>query len=225
MRKLLLLAALLGCGDSTGGSQASGAFSVDVTSAELRASVGKLTPKSGRTFVVLEVSIHNSGESEAILANGALFSVLTEGAISAPISAALAALPSPCVDLSVAKGGHLSCGLAFEIPSDDPPAKLVYDDKQGHSSTTKIPEPTTVCPAEDWSSSSCKSCVGQALFTCGFPPEGCSVDEENCFLGKIQSSSAALCTAPQACTKVSKCVEGLNKEAECFIASCAAKCL
>jgi len=231
-RTIFLLAAALGsCGggssggsDANGGSETSGDFTVEIKSSELRSVIGKTMPRTGRTFAVLEVTISNQGEVDAILANGALFSVLTDGAISVPISGALAALPSPCLDLSVAKGGKLSCGLAFEVPVDDPPAKLVYDDKLGHSATTTIPEPTKVCPAAGWGSSSCKTCIGSAVLRCGFPPPGCSTEEENCFLSKVQTSASALCTAPTACTQSSACMTGLGSEADCFVAQCASKC-
>jgi hypothetical protein len=225
MRWFALLSLLLAaCGGSGSGSNTSnGGFSIEVDSAEWHNHLGAATPPSGRTYAVLKISIANKSESRAVSANGALFSVSTKAALSVPISGALGAVASPCADLSVQKGGQLSCGLAFEVPSADTPVTLVYDDGRGFKASSSVPTPVHVCEAASWGSS-CTSCVQQNLFVCVTNASTCTPTELNCFVSAIQSAASQLCTAPTQCTASSACSAALAAQADCLISWCAPRC-
>jgi hypothetical protein len=142
-------------GSSSGGtidfadasSTSTGGVSLTVTSVTSAATVDSFPPAAGTAFVVVDLTLANTGARMPLPTDPLFFSLQTADAIV--VSASLEQPPGACSSAdSVAGGGHIACEMAFEVPLGQTPATLVYDDHAGDrasASLTGTLSPSAAC--------------------------------------------------------------------------------
>jgi hypothetical protein len=109
-----------GFGDGDGGG-----ISLTVDSTASPASVNGFDPSPGDTFLVVTLTLKNTGTSEPLSMAPSLFSLKTSQGVV--IQASLDSPDSACDgSLSVTPGGEDQCAVAFQVPSGQTPALLLY---------------------------------------------------------------------------------------------------
>jgi hypothetical protein len=128
-----------GSGSSSGGgSTSSGAFSLTVDSATEPGDIGTLAPTSGNVWVVVDLTLANTGSSTPLSVDPVLFSLQTSQSLV--VTASPVNVASECsTTVSVASGGHLECKVAFQVPDSQTPTDLLYDDLRGDKATASLP--------------------------------------------------------------------------------------
>jgi len=155
-----------GSSSSTGG-QGSAGVSLQVDSVSSPASLGGLTPSSGTFYLVVDMTLKNTGASMALPVSSIFFSLETTQNLvitSSPAQASNACSSS----VSVASGGQNECQIVFEVPAGQTAATLKYDDMRGDTASASVPAvPTPSAACETWvgwltdssSTSACRSCL------------------------------------------------------------------
>lgn len=102
--------------------------------------VGTARPQPGRLFVVAIVIVRNASAEPPVTVAPFFFSVETAAGVLYRASPHSAKLSRACTaDASVARGGLLSCEVAFEVPSDQRPVRILYADFAMRTATTALP--------------------------------------------------------------------------------------
>ncbi|MBI4511007.1 MAG: DUF4352 domain-containing protein [Deltaproteobacteria bacterium] len=223
------------CGDSNTTSdqaQATG-FSLRADSAQYSRSIAGRSPQEGRRFLEVDLTMVNRDEAVPIPMSLALFSVTTRSGLSVRASATSALAKTPCPqDISVAKGGQLSCRLVFEVPRTEEPISLIYDDGTGRNATAPLSIAPETRPCETlepaWSSSDekCRQCLGTScwreLGTSG--AEACRSQYE-CLLEKYRSGTCnPFCSCIDSCVTTPECQAKIEPYLFCLEASCNETC-
>lgn len=152
---------------SSSGGQGSAGVSLVVDSASAPATLGGLGPSSGTFYLVVDMTLKNTGASMALPVNSVFFSLETTQNLVITSSAAQAS--NACsASVSVASGGENECQIVFEVPTGQTAATLKYDDLRGDTASAAIPAvPVPSAACETWigwlTSSSwnnaCQSCL------------------------------------------------------------------
>jgi hypothetical protein len=221
---------------SSSGGQGSAGVSLVVDSVSAPASIDGIGPSSGSFFVVVDMTLKNTGASMALPVSGVFFSLETTQNLiisSSPDQASNACSAS----VSVASGGQNECQIVFEVPTGQTPATLKYDDLRGDTASASIPAvPVPSAACETWigwitstsASSACDSCIranegstgpcaaaGQAYH------DGCTADGG----GAAQCAS----TLDQVCSceltaDDATCRSLFDAEMRCIVSSCTSTC-
>jgi hypothetical protein len=165
-----------GGGSSSGGggttSTSIGGFSLAVNAVTEPPAIGTLTPNGGDLWVVVDLTLANTGSAAPLSVDPVLFSLQTSQSLV--VTASPASVASECSPtVSVASGGHLECKVAFEVPDSQTPSALLYDDQRGDRATTTLPPVDTSAAAcstvSGWlfgstkQTTTCIDCIGRAL--------------------------------------------------------------
>jgi len=156
-----------GSSNSSSGGQGSAGVSLQVDSVSSPASLGGLAPSSGTFYLVVDMTLRNTGASMALPVSSIFFSLQTTQSLvitSSPAQASNACSSS----VSVASGGQNECQIVFEVPAGQTAATLKYDDMRGDTASAPVPviaTPSAAC--ETWigwalnssSNSACRSCL------------------------------------------------------------------
>lgn len=154
-----------GDGNPDQGDVPGGGFSLHVVTASAEVSVGGVRASTGKQFIVVNLTLKNDSASAPLSTNPLFFSLKTSQSLVITFAGVS---PENLCDssVSVATGGNLSCAIAFEMPSDQTAAALLYDDLKGHKASAAIPpidKADDSCQTtEDWygaSSSICGDCL------------------------------------------------------------------
>ncbi len=164
-----------------------------------------LTPSSGTFYLVVDMTLKNTGATMALPVSSIFFSLQTTQNLVITSSAGLAS--NACSSsVSVASGGQNECQIAFEVPLGQTAATLKYDDMRGDTASASVPAiPTPSAACETWigwilnssSNSACRSCL---------------LSNESADAGACASASEAYgasCTADGG--GVSQCTSNLNQ--------------
>jgi len=205
-------------------------FSLHVDTASFATSISGVTASTGKRFVIVNLTLQNSGAKTPLSTNPVLFSLQT--AQSLVISVA-AAEPAKFCDpaISVAAGGSVSCSVAFEMPSDQTAAKLLYDDLHGDVASAGIPTIDTP-PATDacqqaaaWldsTSSTCSACVDAAASgACAGAEDKYANACTTC--GNSCDQAADYCGCEKSCDSA-QCQTLFQESMACYVTACASKC-
>ncbi|HEX4452138.1 MAG TPA: DUF4352 domain-containing protein [Kofleriaceae bacterium] len=138
-----------GSGSGSGGGSGSSSAGVELTigSASSTDEISSVMPQAGDVFIIVDITLANSGAKAALSTNPVLFTVTSDQALvynAAPVEP-----PNACdSSVSVASGGTMSCSLAFQVPSAATLKTLGYNDQQGDTATVAMPaisEPSAAC--------------------------------------------------------------------------------
>lgn len=225
-----------GTGSSSSGGQGSAGVSLVVDSVSAPADIGGLGPSSGSFYLVVDMTLKNTGAGMALPVSSVFFSLETTQNLvisSSPEQASNACSAS----VSVASGGQDECQIVFEVPSAQTAATLKYDDLRGDTASASIPAvPTPSAACETWigwitssSSSACHSCIlsnespdagscaaaGQAYRdSCGADGGGAS---------QCASTLDQVCSCELAADDAS-CRALFDAEMRCIVSSCTSTC-
>jgi hypothetical protein len=223
-----------GSGSSSGESTAG--VSLTVGSASSPATVGGLSPTTGGFFVVVDLTLKNTGATTPLSTNPVLFSLLTSQALV--VSASPAQATGECsASVSVANGGQDACSVAFQVPSGQTATTLVYDDQRGDKATAPVPMiamPSAACETYvGWlahgASDACLACVGDngGVPDGGTPPCASAVEvyEATCKSCGTTCTSSGVdpCTCELGCDSAS-CQALFDTYVSCVTSACAAMC-
>jgi len=156
---------------SSGSGTGSGSAGVSLTvvSADVTSTVGGLAPTSGNFFMVVSLTLKNTGAPNALSTNPVLFAIHTSQSLD--VSASPAQPSAACnASVSVASGGQSECSVAFEMPTGQTPTDLVYNDERGDTASAMlpaVPTPSAACQTyAGWfktqPSTACMSCIENA---------------------------------------------------------------
>jgi hypothetical protein len=232
------LALVVACnGNSTssgrdGGGSGSGSSSagVDLTigSASSTNEISSVMASGSDVFVIVDITLANSGARAALSTNPVLFTVTSDQALV--YNAAAVEPPNACdSSVSVANGGMMSCALAFQVPASATLKTLGYNDEQGDTATVAMPaisEPSAACTTfYGWvgsASSNCFACIESAQTgTCaseGSAYSACSTCGTTC------QESASPCECELGCDTAS-CQKTFDVMVQCYVAECQSICM
>jgi hypothetical protein len=205
--RIAFIAALSATGcESKGPSNA--AFSISVDNAKLERAIAQTQAGPGDVFLDVSVTLTNSTESSPLPATFSRYSLETTSALVYPPSAASAALVPSCGNVAVARGGHLTCRVAFELPADEMPSQIIYTSAMGDLvATAPIPSASPL--------------------PCGGPGLRCSNGGECCtgvcdaaakicsLIGGACAAAGAACHNPTECC-TGNCYAGICAEVICL---------
>jgi hypothetical protein len=193
-------------------------------------------PSSGNAFLVLGLTLQNTGAKVPLSANPVLFSVTTSGSLV--VSASVAQPPGECSPtVSVATGGQVQCQIAFEIPMAQMPTTLAYDDQRGDTASAPIPAIVMLSGScqkvYGWVSSSsstaCLTCLAQAAPSpdAGAPgpctPAGTSYDSSCASCSGQCFKASDVCTCETGCDSNS-CQTLFDSLMSCVYSACSSSC-
>jgi hypothetical protein len=237
MRLFAIVLCVAGCGSMDdgmgGGAMSSAQFSLSAANVQWASSIMNQRPMTGRSFLTLTATIKNTGESSPLSTAYPLFSVLTKEGLAvqtSPYSSLL--MPACAADLSVANGGMVACGLAFEIPTGDTPTELDYTDPTMRHASVAIsvsapPPPSCGSSVVGNPSSTCQNCGQQHC-----PAEASAIVNANgclqsvmCVQNKIAIGACAdFCSPCTGCPTSSACSQALTAFAQCISTNCSNVC-
>ncbi len=193
-----------------GGSASSG-VGLSIDSATSAASINAIQASAGHSFIIIELTMNNTGAKVPLSINPVLFSLSTDQSLDYLPSAAQ---PSDGCDpsVSVGSGGKMQCEIAFEVPNGHKPTTLAYNDQHGDTASVPVPAVAQISPAcqavSGWLgnlSGSCPSCIAMATGSGG----GCSNQQAayraSCAACSQQCNTnfATLCTCEAGCDTTS----------------------
>ena len=219
-----------GSGSGGGGSGSSSAgVELAIGSAATTNEISSVTAQTGDVFVLVDITLANSGANVALSTNPVLFTVTSDQALV--YNAAAVSPPNACeASVSVANGGMMACSLAFEVPSSAALATLGYNDEQGDTATVAIPaisEPSAACTTfYGWvtasPSANCFECVESvqngACASEGSAYSACST------CGAACEESASACECELGCDSAS-CQMTFDVMVQCYVAECESACM
>jgi hypothetical protein len=152
------------------GPPSTGGVVLSVDSAAAPYVIDNLSPPTGTSYLVLTVTLKNTGAPRALSTDPLLFSLETSGDLIIQM-AGLVDGTGCSATVSVASGGQTQCEVGFEIPTGQTASSLLYDDHRGDKASAAIPviEAPPACETVfGWFSSpegdgSCLSCVESQL--------------------------------------------------------------
>jgi hypothetical protein len=235
-RLVVALALVVACTDNNsggdGGGSGSGSSSAGVEltigSASSTNDISSVMAQGSDVFVIVDITLENSGAKAALSTNPVLFTVTSDQALvynAAPVDP-----PNACdSSVSVASGGMMSCALAFQVPSAATLNTLGYNDQQGDTATVAMPaisEPSAACTTfYSWptsSSESCFECLQSAQSgTCaseGSAYSACSTCGTTC------EESTSPCECELGCDTAS-CQMTFDVMVQCYVAECESMCM
>jgi len=235
------------CGDAAGSSNSggfdfgdagssSGGVSLSVTSTSEPAMVGGFPPSSGTFYLVVDVTLRNTGASAPLSTSPLLFTLQTNQALDVTSSPAQAS--GECSDsVSVASGGQDTCSVVFEVPAGQTPSAVVYDDL-GARATAPVPAvatPSAACLSfqGDLTSGSqtCLECLDDAEGVLDAGDAACK-GAVDAYRGSCQTC-ATMCVTPSGIGDVCTCELGCDDTqcqtlfqtlVSCLTTTCGAHC-
>jgi hypothetical protein len=133
-----------GAGGSVAGTGAavatdSGSIAISIADVASPSTIGGFAPAVDRYFLTVDVTLDDLSTPEAVPLSFSHYTLTTtEGLVITPDPlSALVALPCPS-DLWVAAEARYTCTIAFQVPSDDAPERLAYDDQDGDTATAPV---------------------------------------------------------------------------------------
>jgi len=156
-----------GGSQTSNGGQGSAGVSLQVDSVSSPADIGGLGPSSGTFYLVVDMTLKNTGAAMALPVSSVYFSLQTTQNLV--ITSSAAQVSNACSSsVSVASGGQNECQIAFEVPAGQTAATLKYDDLRGDTASASVPViPTPSAACQTWigwvlnssSNSACQSCL------------------------------------------------------------------
>jgi hypothetical protein len=217
-----------GSSGSSSGSASTG-VSLVVNTASSPATVAGAPPSNG-FFVLVDLTLKNTGASTPLSANFVLFSLQT--------SQALVVSPSPqqpsgqcSPTVSVAVGGQIECQVAFDVPAGQTPTTLLYDDQRGDKASASVPaiQRSHDCETlQGWGTGgnpACGTCLQQALVSqclndTNSYNRSCGVDGGAC---AACAGNPDLCSCEAACDSAS-CQSLYRAVESCLVSACGGSC-
>jgi len=227
---LCLVLALSACSNGRGGdfdlgdtspSSSSGGFSLKVVDATTHPWLPQFS-RPHRTLVLVTVAIHNDS-APAISTVPTLFSLRTKNALQVT-SENIALVDNQCLDVSVARGGSLSCKLLFALPLGEAPGLLEYDNLTGQAASAPIRSVTSgACEDIADIRTECRQCLTDKTRIQGCPSlSTCTQAEAVCMAHALyypgNPCTDATCSLSQACSASFKAL------IECATTACADSC-
>ncbi len=135
-----------GAGGSAAGTGAAvapgsgrGSIAISVADVASPSTISGIAPAVNRHFLTIDVTLNDLSTPEAVPVSFTDFTLTTaEGLVITPDAvSALVAVPCPS-DLWVAAEARYTCTIAFQVPTDDAPARLAYDDQLGDTATAPV---------------------------------------------------------------------------------------
>lgn len=225
-----------GSGSSSGG-QGSAGVSLVVDSVSSPGTIGGLGPSSGSFYLVVDMTLKNTGASMALPVSGVYFSL--ETAQKLLIMSSPAQPPNACSSsVALATGGQTECQIAFEVPAGQTAATLQYDDRRGDTATAAMPAvPTPSAACQTWigwvlgssSNSACRSCLlstesgdaGPCAAAVDAYDGSCTADGGG--VGQCTSSFDQVCTCELTADSAS-CHGLFDTMMSCIVSSCMSAC-
>jgi hypothetical protein len=210
-----------------------GGVSLTVNSGASPAMVGGVAPSAGDFFVLVAVTLKNTGAGIPLSTAAAVFSLETAQALV--VTAAPEQPSSACNGMvSVASGGQIDCQIAFQVPSGQTAATLLYDDMRGDKASAPVPMiaiPSPDCTKyERWASSAlsgpnCLGCITIALQSGGACASAIGAYSSACPNdgGPWICASGDLCTCEIAMESAS-CHMLFDSYVTCIVANCSSSC-
>jgi hypothetical protein len=162
-----------GSGFSFSGTSSDG-VSLMVDSAASPGTIGGFGPQSGSFYVVVDLTLKNTGASMPVPADGVFFSLQTAQNLVVTSSAAQPSMACSA-SVSVASGGQIECQVAFEVPSGQTASTLKYDDLHGDTTSAAMPMiavPSAACMTYiGWEAGSHSSACLQCLLNASDAPD------------------------------------------------------
>ncbi|MFT3767758.1 MAG: hypothetical protein QM820_20070 [Minicystis sp.] len=219
---------------SSGGSQGSVVLTVDMATAPNN--IGVHAPAQGRFFVEVDITLQDVSTPSPIPVAFTFFTLSTANGLVLQPSIASAAVGTPCPgDISIAAGSQFTCSIAYEVPLQDSPKDLSYDDHAGHTATASVtvtppppPDPCeTVVKWQQEQSTACKDCEKTLCKTERDEWLAEMADGQTC--PNQAACTMANCTTQNQCPCLGACL-GACKPAwqtylNCAIAKCSDKCM
>jgi len=197
-----LLACFAACGGSSSPSRPDalsvGGASLAIDRATSPATILNSAPPAGTSFVVIDLTLHNTSSTMPLPTAAPLFSLGTDHQLVLMTGAEEGSLAMPCTgSASVDVGGSLSCEVVYELPAGQQATTLRYDDAHGQSASAQVPAITApdVCAVVSAyarvQSGSCISCFTSM----------CDTQYQNV----MSSCSQSACTQCTSMTPDAKC--------------------
>jgi hypothetical protein len=193
--------------------------------------VGGAPPTGNALFVVVDLTLKNTGASVPLSTNFVLFSLQTRQALV--ITASPQQPPAQCSPtVSVAVGGQIECQVAFQVPAGQTPATLLYDDQRGDKASASVPAipMSSACETvQGWLNQATQACVvcfsNAEGSTCASAADAyrntCSTDSSAC--AACASNPANLCSCESSCDN-SACQALFGAEMSCIASACSGSC-
>jgi hypothetical protein len=235
------------CGDAAGSTSSggfdfedagssSGGVSLSVTSTSEPGMVGGFPASSGTFYLVVDVTLENTGASAPLSTNPILFTLQTNQALDVTSSPAQAS--GECSDsVSVASGGQDACTVVFEVPAGQTPSIIVYDDL-GARATAPVPvvaAPSAACLSfqGDFTggSQTCLECLDDAEGVIDAGDAACK-GAVDAYRGSCQTC-ATMCVTPSGIGALCSCELGCDDTqcqmlfqtlVSCLTTTCSAQC-
>ncbi len=225
-------------GSSGTGTHPSGGVVLTVSAAASPATVAGLGPTAGNAYVVLSLTLENTGAQVPLSTNIVLFAVDTsQSLVILPSAEQPSAACSPMV--SVASGGQIQCQIAFLVPTGQTATTLTYDDQRGDTASAAIPAIVMTSPGAcqtvtGWVSqmpadNACLECLAAAEGGADGGAQGACGTEKASYLGTCEGSKgcttfATLCSCEAAADDVA-CQTLFSDYMGCLGSSCASMCM
>jgi len=237
MRAFLACCAIVGgCSSSStpaggDGGSASAGVGLSIDSADSAAAIDGIAASDGDTFIIMGITMKNTGAKVPLSTNPAMFSLATDQLLDytpSPEQPSGACDPS----VSVATGGQMQCEIAFQIPVGRTATTLSYNDQQGDTASVPVPQgpssSATCATVASWLGSvspNCASCVEAAAGSagaCGSQAEAYTVGCHSC-QQQCDTSFATLCSCEASCDTPS-CQTLFDTYTECLASTCQYNC-
>lgn len=222
-----------GGGTSSGGE---GAVSLAVNMATSPDKIGPSSPAQGRSYVEINITLQDVSTPAPIPVAFAYYSLTTANGLVLAPSVASSAVGTPCPgDISIGAGSQFTCDVVFEVPTQDSPKELAYDDHAGHTATAAVtvtpPPPPDPCETvAAWQNGTSTACVQCKTTICKTQRDEWLAEENdghtcpewnNCTM--MNCTPANLCPCQGTCAGA--CKPAWYAYLECIIDNCVALCM
>ena len=225
---VLACLAVAACASPDPSSSSTGGISLVVTSVTSPLRFEATWPPAGTYFVRLDLALANDASAIAVPENFEMFSLTTDNEIV--LMPFATSDVNPCyARQALAEGGHVSCGILFELATGQQPMLVAYNDGTGQTATTPVPAiaPLSTCEAAvtltGELSTACMQCIGQMCSTEESAERTACAGGPTCSPCDTQDQEA-WCSCKESCM-TSACKAADTARLECFLSKCSSACM